>query len=104
MNLVKPRFTFHQQCRDIVVMALYTVKEHMARKAKPIKVVVTAAVHSDPEILGGTPVFRGTRVPFKTLMNYLESGRSLADFLIGFSFRHTQTSSGRFKRCQGSAP
>ena len=41
-------------------------------------------MHSDPEILGGTPVFRGTRVPFKTLMNYLESGHSLSDFLTGF--------------------
>jgi uncharacterized protein (DUF433 family) len=34
-------------------------------------------VHSDPEILGGTPVFVGTRVPVKTLYNYLEGGDSL---------------------------
>jgi len=56
----------------------------MTKKAKPIKTLAIVAVHSDPEILGGTPVFRGTRVPFKTLMNYLESGHSLADFLLGF--------------------
>lgn len=31
----------------------------------------TYAVHSDPEIMGGTPVFVGTRVPFKTLIDYL---------------------------------
>jgi uncharacterized protein (DUF433 family) len=60
------------------------VTERTAKRAKPIKTVATGAVHSDPEILGGTPVFRGTRVPFKTLMNYLESGHSLGDFLSGF--------------------
>jgi uncharacterized protein (DUF433 family) len=32
------------------------------------------AVHSDPEIMGGTPVFAGTRVPFQTLLDYLEAG------------------------------
>jgi uncharacterized protein (DUF433 family) len=41
-------------------------------------------IHSDPEILGGTPVFVGTRVPFKTLMDYLEEGQSLAEFLADF--------------------
>ncbi len=33
-------------------------------------------VHSDPDILGGTPVFVGTRVPMKTLLDYLEAGNS----------------------------
>lgn len=37
-----------------------------------------------PEILSGTPVFRGTRVPFQTLMEYLEAGDSLDDFLNDF--------------------
>lgn len=41
-------------------------------------------VHSDPEILGGTPVFCGTRVPFKNLIDYLEAGDSLAVFLNAF--------------------
>ena len=41
-------------------------------------------IHSDPEILGGTPVFVGTRVPVKILMDYLEAGDSLADFLDAF--------------------
>jgi uncharacterized protein (DUF433 family) len=36
------------------------------------------------EILGGTPVFRGTRVPIQTFFAYLESGEALADFLLGF--------------------
>jgi uncharacterized protein (DUF433 family) len=38
----------------------------------------------DPDILGGTPVFRGTRVPIQTLFDYLEGGDSLEDFLKGF--------------------
>ncbi len=42
------------------------------------------AVHSDPEIMGGTPVFVGTRVPFQTLLDYLEAGQPLAEFLDDF--------------------
>ena len=41
-------------------------------------------VHRDPEILGGTPVFVGTRVPAQTLFDYLEGGESLAEFLHQF--------------------
>jgi uncharacterized protein (DUF433 family) len=41
-------------------------------------------VHRDPEILGGTPVFVGTRVPVKTLFDYLEAGDGLEDFLDDF--------------------
>ena len=41
-------------------------------------------VHSDPEILGGTPVFVGTRVPVKSLYDYLEAGDSLDEFLESF--------------------
>lgn len=40
--------------------------------------------HADPEIMGGTPVFRGTRVPVQTLLDYLEGGDTLNDFLEGF--------------------
>lgn len=42
------------------------------------------AVTRDPEIMHGTPVFRGTRVPIQTLFDYLEGGDSLDDFLEGF--------------------
>ena len=38
----------------------------------------------DPNILGGTPVFRGTRVPFQTLLDYLEGGETLDEFLDDF--------------------
>ena len=41
-------------------------------------------VHSDPEILSGTPVFAGTRVPFQALLDYLEGGDSLTEFLDDF--------------------
>jgi uncharacterized protein (DUF433 family) len=38
----------------------------------------------DPQILGGTPVFRGTRVPFQALLDYLEGGETLDEFLDDF--------------------
>ena len=41
-------------------------------------------IHSDPEILGGTPVFVGTRVPVRNLIDYLEGGDSLDEFLDQF--------------------
>lgn len=41
-------------------------------------------IHSDPEILGGTPVFVGTRVPVDTLVEYLEGGYSVDEFLDNF--------------------
>lgn len=44
----------------------------------------TSVVHSDPEILGGTIVFRGTRVPLRNLIDYLERGHSLNEFLDAF--------------------
>ena len=44
----------------------------------------TKIIHSDPEIMGGTPVFVGTRVPVRTLVEYLEGGDSLDTFLDHF--------------------
>ena len=43
-----------------------------------------SVIHSDPEILGGTPVFCGTRVPVKNLIDYLAAGDSLDRFLDDF--------------------
>lgn len=37
-----------------------------------------------PEVMGGTPVFTGTRVPVQTLLDYLKAGESIDDFLDGF--------------------
>jgi uncharacterized protein (DUF433 family) len=41
-------------------------------------------VHVDPEIMGGTPVFVGTRVPLQNLIDYLEGDQSIEDFLEAF--------------------
>jgi len=41
-------------------------------------------VTSSPDVLGGTPVFAGTRVPVQTLIDYLEGGETIEDFLTGF--------------------
>lgn len=41
-------------------------------------------VHTDPDVMHGTPVFLGTRVPIGTLWDYLEAGESLKDFLVDF--------------------
>lgn len=44
----------------------------------------TKVISSDPKVLGGTPVFTGTRVPIQAMIDYLEAGQSLADFLQDF--------------------
>ncbi|HKY85967.1 MAG TPA: DUF433 domain-containing protein [Pseudorhodoplanes sp.] len=41
-------------------------------------------VSRTPDVMGGTPVFAGTRVPVQTLLDYLEAGESIDDFLQGF--------------------
>ena len=48
-------------------------------KMRPADIIVR-----DPEILGGTPVFRGTRVPFQALLDYLEGEQTLSEFLDDF--------------------
>lgn len=44
----------------------------------------SSVVKTDPEIMSGTPCFAGTRVPARTLIDYLEGGDSLGDFLEDF--------------------
>jgi uncharacterized protein (DUF433 family) len=44
----------------------------------------SSVIHSDPEILSGIPVFSGSRVPFKNLIDYLEAGHTLDEFLDDF--------------------
>jgi uncharacterized protein (DUF433 family) len=43
-----------------------------------------SVVSRDPKVMGGTPVFRGTRVPVQTFIEYLEAGDSIDEFLEGF--------------------
>lgn len=46
--------------------------------------MIPCVIHSDPDILGGTPVFVGTRVPVRTLLDYLSAGDTLEEFLDHF--------------------
>ena len=48
------------------------------------ELIVTTTVIKDPDVLGGEPVFSGTRVPFKILLEYLEGGESLGEFLLQY--------------------
>ena len=56
----------------------------MSKKQRPSRTRAKSIVHSDPEIMSGTPVFRGTRVPFSFLIEYLEAGYPLDEFLHQF--------------------
>ena len=44
----------------------------------------TPVISCNADVMGGTPVFSGTRVPVQTLLDYLEAGDSIDDFLAGF--------------------
>lgn len=58
-------------------------------------------IQSDPEILGGTPVFAGTRVPVQSLFDHLEAGDSIDDFLEGFpSVKRAQAIAVLEESCQ----
>ena len=46
--------------------------------------MLSKLINIDPEILGGTPVFTGTRVPLKNLFDYLETGETIETFLQDF--------------------
>jgi uncharacterized protein (DUF433 family) len=46
--------------------------------------MICTAIVRNPDILGGVPVFRSTRVPFKALLDYLEGGKKIDDFLADF--------------------
>ena len=52
--------------------------------ARNLQTMSSEILCRDPEVMGGTPVFRGTRVPVQTLMDYLEAGDSIDEFLEGF--------------------
>ena len=49
-----------------------------------IDVMKSSVIEIDPEKMSGVPVFRGTRVPIRTLLDYLEGGETIDDFLEGF--------------------
>ena len=49
-----------------------------------MKLLTPSPIHSDSEVMGGTLVFRNTRVPIQTLLDYLDYGFSLEEFLDNF--------------------
>ena len=49
-----------------------------------ISLMTSSIVSRSPNVMGGTPVFAGTRVPVQTLLDYLEAGDSIDEFLTGF--------------------
>ncbi|MFY9820648.1 MAG: DUF433 domain-containing protein [Thermoanaerobaculia bacterium] len=53
-------------------------------ETRPVTLADGSVVHSDSEIMGGAPVFVGTRVPVQTLVDYLEGGYSVDEFLDNF--------------------
>jgi uncharacterized protein (DUF433 family) len=61
------------------LLILFVVILWIPKTAKMNKVI-----NVDKEILGGTPVFNGTRVPVKNLFDYLENGESISEFLSDF--------------------
>jgi uncharacterized protein (DUF433 family) len=71
---LRPEYDFH---------ALRVVARGPGRK-NPGLMEHEVVIHSNPKILGGVPVFVGTRVPVQTLLDYLEGGESLDTFLDHF--------------------
>ena len=59
-------------------------------------------IQSSKEILGGTPVFIGTRVPVQTLIDYLEEGFSLEEFLVDFPSVSRNLATGVLEHCKRS--
>jgi uncharacterized protein (DUF433 family) len=55
-----------------------------AAKVEILEAMKSTVMTSSPDVMGGTPVFVGTRVPIENLLDYLEGGESIDDFLEGF--------------------
>ena len=64
------------------------------------KTELSAVFHSDQEIMGGTPVFTGTRVPIQNLFDYLEGGESIDEFLAGFPTVKREQVIGFIEECR----
>ena len=60
------------------------LKERTLTLEEELTAGLSGVITKDPGILGGTPVFRETRVPFQTLLDYLEGGETLSEFLDDF--------------------
>jgi uncharacterized protein (DUF433 family) len=63
-----------------------------------------SVIVSDPETLGATPCFRGTRVPVDSLIDYLEAGDTLDEFLDNFPSVSREAAMRRWKKPKHSSP
>lgn len=70
--------------RGDIVLVKFVFADEKGVRQRPVMTAKPAVVHSDPEILSGTPVFVGTRVPVQSLFDYLEGGDTLDEFLRQF--------------------
>lgn len=76
---MKPIETNAMIAKDrILTLQLPQTREQTTPKEQPSIII------SDPNVMGGTSVFAGTRVPSQTLIDYLKGGESIEDFLAGF--------------------
>jgi DNA mismatch endonuclease Vsr len=73
----------HNKCKYFVVSKTRS-RLHRCNKSGKFEIMQDKVIHIDPEILGGTPVFYGTRVPIKNLFDYLETGETIETFLQDF--------------------
>jgi uncharacterized protein (DUF433 family) len=64
---------------------------------------LSAFISANPEVQGGAPVFRGTRVPVQSLFDHLEAGESIDDFLEGFSTVKREQVIGLLELCRRDA-
>jgi len=65
------------------MLTVGAIMEYASRRILMVPANESVVVR-DPEILSGEPVFRGTRVPFQALLDYLEGGETIDEFLIDF--------------------
>jgi len=85
-NILAIRYLFRRKTTVIYWLILLFLKMN-ANKILTCSVMnLNDVIISDPEILSGTPVFRGTRVPVKNLFDYLEAGDSVDKFLQDFDY------------------
>jgi uncharacterized protein (DUF433 family) len=88
-----PSATFSQAC----ISALASSKSGKGSDAVPPS---NEIIVKHPEILGGIAVFRGTRVPFKNLLDYLEGGHTLDEFLEQFPSVTRETAIGALEQAK----
>jgi hypothetical protein len=69
----------HTRSSPIIWNGLVILQVDIQADSFVIALALEPAIHSDPEIMGGTPVFLGTRVPLATLLDYLEAGQPVEE-------------------------